>query len=245
MEEKDLQIQLQDYIAKKLSDEETVAFEKELASNQDLQNDLALLQDIEKEMTNRDLIAFKKKIGKIVEKEPVQSRKTKKVVIFPKRILALAASFLLIGLVGWWILFNDSSINEEYLALANENFIHYPAQQASRGVTSEKEIYSIYEEKAYDKAATQLEKYSLNNQDEEAQLFAGIAYLGNNQPQKAIELLKSLPDTPYFINKKQYYLGLAYLKINNKEEAVNAFMQINEGDKPLFDRAQKMLQVLQ
>ncbi len=246
MEEKDLHLQIQAYLDQDMSPTEATAFEKELANNETLQADFDLFKDINEDLGNVKLQQFKKKLAIVVEQDITTSAKEDAPIFsLSRRVLSLAASVLVLAIAGWWVFNQSSEIDPALAALGDDNFFHYPAEDASRGTTDTDNLYDSYEAKAYASAATTLEQHGLNSQDQEALLFSAIAYLGDQQAQKTIDLLTNLADAPHLINKKYYYLGLAYLKVGEPTKAIAAFKQMNEGDPFIYNKAQGILKQLE
>lgn len=245
--EKDKHLKMQKYLDNLLSEEESVAFEKELNSDKQIQLDFELLKDIEQELGNNELMEFKKKLSGTME-QPIRANSAKKEngLSFSRQILAFAASFLVIGIASWWIYAGSMTTDSDnYLLLVDEYFIHYPAQEIARGADKAEPIYENYNAKNYNVAASELEKYAQENSDDNALLMAAIAYLANDDSMKAIALLQKMPDTPYLINKKNYYLALSYLQQGQKTTALSTLQNINKADKYLYDQAQDLLTKLQ
>ena len=247
--DQDKHIQLQEYLDNLMSEEDSTAFEKELNNDEQLQTDFELLKDIEHELGNKELIDFKKKLSGVME-QPIQATVIKKdkgkVISLSRRILSLAASFLVIGIASWWMFTGNIDVDgEQYLALADEHFIHYPAQEISRGSEKENSIYKNYEAKNYTIAAPELEKYALENSDNDALLIAAISYLASDNSAKSIILLQEIPELPYLINKKNYYLALAHLEQGHKTTAIIALQTITKADQYFYNKAQNLLTELQ
>jgi tetratricopeptide (TPR) repeat protein len=247
MEEKDLQIQMQAYLENSLSEEEAAVFEKELNRNKDLQKDFELLKDIEEELGNKDLLVFKEELSKIVKtssesEEPQQEEG--RIIPLWRRMLSIAASLLIIALAGWWLV-NQSTDVDDLVALADEHLVHYPAQLEVRGKEDKTAIYDNYEAKQYAIAAKNLEEIGNKNKDQKALFFASISYLNIDNPKKAIAILSNLDKTPFLSNKINYYLGIAHLKLGEKEKAIVAFGKMNASDQFLYDKAKLIVEKIQ
>ena len=244
MEKKYTFDEIQNYLNSEMSSEAVILFEETLEENEDLKNDLNLFKDIEADLGNTELEEFKKKIKSFSEKktESIFQNSNQTFSLF-RKVVSIAASILLIAFAGWWIINqNNTVLDNELVALANDNFIHYPAQEESRGNEVKSEIYASYEAKEYQLAAITLEQFGIENNSQEALFFAAISYIGINNNEKAIDLLLDLDKTSFLANKIQYYLGLAYLKQGKKTKAINALKLINKSDIFLYDRAKKVLE---
>ena len=246
MQEKDIQIQK--YLDKSMSKEERINFEEELNKNKTLQQDFKLLRDIEQELGNNELIDFKKKLAGVMEQSVSPTSievPSRKVLPISSKLLSVAASLLVIGFTAWWLYSSSAEKSISYAVLADDYFIHYPAEEIARGTEERNPIYNHYKAKNYRLAATELDKYAQENSDYDALLIAAIAYLADNKPNKTIQLLQKIPDTPYFKNKKNYYLALSHLKQGHKTTALEVLQTINETDKFLYTKAQDLFSKLQ
>jgi predicted Zn-dependent protease len=111
-----------------------------------------------------------------------------------------------------------------------------PEPAAVRSYEHENYKQAIYHYKAL------LEKQPGN---EKHRLFLGIAYLANHQPELAIELLnKGFTEYPEFENDRNWYLALAYLRINNTAATKSILLELEKGDSYYKDMAAGLLKEL-
>lgn len=243
MTEKDIHIQIQQYLDNSMSSKEKSNFEKELESNSELKKDFDLISDIESELGNEKLVSFKNILSEIVDTPTQENQKEGKRVFFSRRILSIAASLLLLAGLAFWMF---STPQKDYSSLADSNFVHFPSANAVRGEDqSDKSLFENYELKKYDVAAPKLKAEGLKTGDERTLLIAAISYLAIENSEEAILLLKKTSNTSILANKRNYYLGLAYLKKNQVLDAKNFFILVNESDQFFFKKSQVILKQLE
>jgi len=238
----DLHILIQQYLDNSMPENDRAAFEQSLKDNPEWQQEFDLMADLEKEMGNQKVNDFTNQLEEIMA-SPVQSKTEGRNVNFTRRIMTLAASTLLIGGALWWIFNNDQS--NQFATLADAYFIHYPANDVIRGSQEEIEILENYNQKNYALAAKELEALGNKTKDSQKWLFSAISYLAMDKPKQTVILLEKIENTPAIINKKYYFLGLAYLKIGDKTKALAALKKINPADKFIFDKTQKLISKLE
>ena len=236
--DKDKHIQMQEYLDNLMSEEDSTAFEKELNNNEELQRDFDLLKDIEHELGNKELINFKKKLSGVME-QPIQTTVIKKdkgkVISLSRRILSLAASFLVIGLAGWWFLSQPASPEQIY---AN-NFSVHPDKlsieiedrlsETGFGINKEalgnlQNAINTYNNGDYQMAIQQLNAYKNANSEDVlasyAQFYEAVALLKNGKIEAGQEQLESLSKVNFPLQADaQWYLALANLQQGNITKA--------------------------
>ena len=98
--------------------------------------------------------------------------------------------------------------------------------------TIEYRAFVAYEAQNYHKAINLFN--SAKNPDQVyIDFYKGISFLAINKPEEAIDLLKSVSQSndlngnqKGFNNKAQWYLALAYIKINDKQNAIKELTKI-------------------
>lgn len=241
MEEKDIHIRIQQYLDHTMTKEDQVLFEKELKTNPQLKEDFDLISHMETELGDKTISDFKKKLDVIMD-EPMESTSEKitgKTVSFNRRILSIAASFLLLAGAAWWAFSGNDA--EKYNSLANANFVHLPATEIRGGENDEVKVYESYVEKDYKTAAPLLREEGNKTKDSQKWLFSAISYLALENPNECLNLLSKMENDPVLNNEKFYYQGLAFLKKGNKTKAIDAFNKINEAKPFLYKKAQEIL----
>ncbi len=135
-----------------------------------------------------------------------------------------AVLIVLVGLSGLYQYFTTSPEK-----LFSENYQPYTIR-AMRGESNNSTLLEKYRMGKMDSVI--LEFNSLNAPKPEEYILAGIAFLENNQPEKAIKTLKELiqkntvSQTDYFEDDAEYYLAMSYLKNREPEKALPIFEKI-------------------
>ncbi len=232
---------IQSYLDNSMPALERTVFEQRLLLDEHLKAEFETAKEIESQLGDQELQAFRTKVKKIVDSEKTIAAPTLSVVKDKNRslILSLAAAILL--LVCAVLVFNKAGQQPDLASMATEYFIPYPADVQSRGGASQNEVYNEYRDGSYGKSAIKLEEYARLNNDDEAKLFAAISYLAIQNPSKSILLLNEINQTPSLINKVNYYKGIAHLRLENQIKAKKAFLLINNGDQFLYNKAQEVL----
>jgi len=144
-------------------------------------------------------IVFQKKkklfhsLKKLEESLPdIHSTKKREVNIFSIRnLLSAAAVIILLFLAGWWFLQDSASPSDQ---LFTEYFVPYSTIGNKRTLPDEKKSLEnqalfFYSNKDYKAAIPLLTQWYESDKNTISLLYLGIAHLGNNQPNEAIENL--------------------------------------------------------
>lgn len=199
MENKDNSERIERFLREQMSQEENEAFFNDLKSDKDLRDEAQMMALMIKEMKEEQARQAEKLTEDVLaEEKNVKKAKTISMLRWP---LSIAAMFILI--FGATLLWNRQSDTD---ALFTEYYSSYTLQGESRGgdsevekelamlfnqVGTEKEISTVIDklQKIYDSVNSEYE-YSLYADD--IAWYLALAYLKDNKPGKAKELLKPL-----------------------------------------------------
>lgn len=199
MENKDNSERIERFLREQMSPEENDAFFNDLKSDKDLRDEAQMMALMIKEMKEEQARQAEKLTEDVLaEEKNVKKAKTISMLRWP---LSIAAMFILI--FGATLLWNRQSDTD---ALFTEYYSSYTLQGESRGgdsevekelamlfnqVGTEKEISTVIDklQKIYDSVDSEYE-YSLYADD--IAWYLALAYLKDNKPGKAKELLKPL-----------------------------------------------------
>lgn len=199
MENKDNSERIERFLREQMSQEENEAFFNDLKSDKDLRDEAQMMALMIKEMKEEQARQAEKLTEDVLaEEKNVKKAKTISMLRWP---LSIAAMFILI--FGATLLWNRQSDTD---ALFTEYYSSYTLQGESRGgdsevekelamlfnqVGTEKEISTVIDklQKIYDSVDSEYE-YSLYADD--IAWYLALAYLKDNKPGKAKELLKPL-----------------------------------------------------
>lgn len=164
----------------------------------------------------------------------IENNKVKE--IHPYRRMAIAASVLLFLMLGCYIVFTQMQSTSTKLYVTHFELKDYP-DMITRGSgeelsTTEKLAISAYNAENYEVSIEHFEALKNKYPDNvKYGLFLGISYLGSNQPDFAVKALTSVEyEGTAYCNDVNWYLGLAYLKLNNKKDAKDVFTKLASED---------------
>lgn len=164
---------------------------------------------------------FKKKAEVKAEAKVVRMRRF--------RGLAMAASFALVLLAGWWIV-NSSGPSDQIAA----DFYEKPSYTGLRSGEGEADIEKIkgyYESAAYQKAVSELELYlEGQKQNPDGLYYLGICHyeLGNYEAASiAFQNLQGLDNE--YNDKATWLLALSYVNLDKKEKAKAELQKLKDG----------------
>lgn len=234
------------YLRKEMIDDERIDFEKKIAQDSDLKEQVGIykaLYSIEGTNdtwleTEENTELLEKEVALFRSKETVQFAKNlkkyrdsntkKKRPVFHLRLLSTVAAIVIIAIFIFYPKdVNLSSLYEEY-----HNWEELPSY-ISKG-DADKDTYktleSLFLKKEYQTIISQTDKIdsSLFEIDQQASLFVGVSYLELNQYKEALEVFDLLIQSNSLNAHKGYwYKALTYLKQGDKEKAIDILMIIS------------------
>lgn len=145
----------------------------------------------------------------------------------------IAASFIVIlGVSSFWFLnkeANSEKLFAEYYA-PYQNVVQ-PISRTDKIKNTKTLAFENYELKKYTEALKEFDILLLNQKENSDVItfYKAIIYLELNEPQKAIDLLKNnFKNSTNWIDKKYWYLALAYLKVDNQTEAKRVLIELSK-----------------
>jgi len=220
--------QIESYLQNNMSEENRAAFEEKLASDEHFR---ILFEDTKKLILGIETASLKDNLEAFHdEMTGVKRLKTRFGANHPKnktksfpwtRVKWYAAASILLILGTFW--FQQDPSNSE--ALYAKHFVPDPGLATTMGSTQNYEFYKAmvqYKQGDYDKAIENWEAFeNTGKMTDTLHYFIGVAYLANGDQYKAIKYLQPLQEEAQnpFQKETAYYLGLAYLKADNVEDA--------------------------
>ena len=241
MDENLLYKKIEKYIEGTMDKEELKKFKEELARDPNLVEEVKLHQDIGIALTETDVIDFEKKISTIFESTAKEMEKEGKVFSI-RRMLSIAASILLLVTAGYFI-FNFNKTNPSSVAdLVQEKFSF--SQNISEGILNENKTKGINEEElkseiknTWRKTVKEFKKNNfvaaislfdeierMDNQLQNVSVFKfhyfrGVAYLKQNQPEKAFNAFDKInKNIPIYGNDAYWNKILCLLLIPERKQ---------------------------
>lgn len=207
---------IEQYLRGELNENEEKAFRAQLAKDEKLREETALLYDLHKGIKQHYNQQLKEKLQQ--EEKLITSGSNN------WKWIGIAASFILVVSILSYFLLNPT----DYEAIYAENFqpypnVLYPSERTATPL-QEMEAFTYYEsgnfENAIESLKSLLEKSSENQ--EFIKLYLGVSYLANQEAGKAAEVLNSVVDSTAPENVKlpaRWYLALTYLLQKKPDDA--------------------------
>jgi tetratricopeptide (TPR) repeat protein len=217
------------YIDNELDEAGMKKFEMELSINQDLALEYHLDRDLEKILSQQDLLDFRAKCILAQNEINLSSRKFVKVVQFTRKYWYAAASILLIAIVaGSLILLNPGGYSPEKL------FKMYYKSGETIGVSRSGngnmvEALLLFSKNDYQAADGLFDKILINDPRNFAVMYySGISNIEMKNYPKAIQMFEAIisDNDNLYIENAEWYLGLTYLASENVGQASKIFKEI-------------------
>jgi tetratricopeptide (TPR) repeat protein len=237
---------LKKYLEEELSGAEKHALEKKLADDPFFSEGLEGLRQWKAD-TGQPFDELSAALDKQVdEAQPTAER----VIRMPwVRLVLIAASLAGICFFSLQYFFNARDTSEKIFAAYFKPLSHpdmtVRGEDTSISQTEPAAVRS-YEHENY-KQAIYYYKAILEKQpdNEKHMLFLGISYLANHQPELAIGILnKGFAKYPEFENDRNWYLALAYLRVNNTPATKSILQELKNGDSYYKEMAAGLLKEL-
>ncbi|MCB0662369.1 MAG: hypothetical protein KDC24_06495 [Saprospiraceae bacterium] len=235
------------YLEGTLNEEEKLAFEKEMSEDQALKNAVALEKDLQTFLPDTAELAFRQNLEQVNKNwKNKQGGST-----ISMRWFSIAAGMLLVfGFSFWKTIFSPAPLNNQELFAAHFEPYQMVLNTRSGGQLEGEnqlklnEALEAYADKNYSKAAIAFQNLAEIEPDNELyELYSGLSHLAAGHADTSIEILEVLQrkSSPSLREQIQWYLGLAYLKNDQKEEAKRTLSSIDEGEYR-YEEAKKVLE---
>jgi hypothetical protein len=236
---------IEKYLDGELSDSEVLNFESKLMTESRLSDELILHKEIREAISDQEVLKLRELLKDYSSKK---KNKTKliKYYIFP---LFAACSILVFAL----IFSNNSSIfssnNDD---IYKKFFKHVESGSQTRGVSEQKDNDYQKAFNAYDNYdfKTAIELFQKNNYDSEnncyKEFFTGLSYMELENFKKALSHLELATQCGQnlYSDDVLWYIGLCYLKVNDKEKAISYFKVLKTSTSYNQKRANEILEEL-
>ncbi len=249
MSEKDLDL-IERYFRDLLSEEERLAFEKRIESDEELKAEVDFHQDMLVAAQHEGDTALKKMFQQQETKSTNVANETVKIERPPtakifslKKVMALAASVLFMVLSYWF--YQQSLLGSPDL-FAN-NFEQYPnviapIERGETATTTLEKAFAAYENKRYEEAISsfdQLENSTINFDVLFYKANALLALGKNNTAMQAFEQVVN--SKTKFSAQAKWYLALTYLKQNNNVQAKTILEEIIKDKSFNYQKAEELI----
>ncbi|EZH71666.1 hypothetical protein ATO12_06815 [Aquimarina atlantica] len=235
---------IEGYLSHTLPEEEIIAFEKELAANPELHEEVEKHRALHKTLSDQDTLDFKEKLMQISTTIKEEQDTTSTSISAPYWKIAASIAILLgVGMLLWYTYINSFNNTQDLYGAYYEPF---PVEDAMRGNTNNEEMQNIvknYAKGAYDSVAVMLEKQP--NLDNQLRLYLGNSYLNINQEEKAVSSFKDINSNGKYYEVAKWYLSLTYLKLNTPKKSIPLLKEIITYNGAYKDKATKLLKALE
>lgn len=215
------------YFTNSLSPQEQLLFNEYLQNDEEFKSEFLFQKDLKAVVASNQREDLKKTLQNFEKK--IQNRAP--IFKLPKKWLVAASICLFLGVGSWYVKTNFFPSNNKLFV---ENFQPYrnivqPIERDSPKETIEYKAFLAYENENFYKAINLFN--SIENQNGTyVSFYKAMCYLSLDKPTEAISLLlpiaTSKRENDNFKNFKElsnWYLGLAYLKNNEKSKAISQF----------------------
>ena len=226
------------YFDNSLSPKEQFAFNSLLQTDEEFKSEFLFRKDLKKVLAVQQRDELKESLKAIEQKASMSS----KLAIIPKKWL-VAASFALILSLGIWSVKSfffppHSAIYQEYFQTSRNTV--QPIVRGENVQTIEYRAFVAYEAENYHKAINLFNSVD-NPHVAYIEFYKAMCYLSLDKTSEAIPLLESVAyssnlsgKSSGFDEKSAWYLGLAYLDLNDTEKAIAQFSKIANGSESQF-----------
>jgi hypothetical protein len=223
MKEHSYEDEMEAYLSSEMTGKEQASFEEIIKNSPALAQDIKVMNEID-DVLNHNVKeqAFAAQLEMLGNQYFLEEgTNSKSSNTFKKWIIG----FFVIALVGvslWW--FNSARTPKTSEQLFASYYEPYPVSEATRGNDTEEAYISYYNSQEYDKASSFLEELITQFPEENKyQIALGNSYLNTN-PSKiddAIRVFTKITENEnVYQSTAQWYLALAFLKNNEKENAL-------------------------
>ncbi len=228
------------YLKGKLDEDEKIAFQSELNSDEELRKHLQFVVDVSKGVQLSTARQWKQMLNQ-KETKGNRSGNNRYIAYFT----GIAAGILLI--IALVFLFTPR--DKQYEELFAAHFTPYPniVSPVQRSEDTTRSAWTLYEQGMYEQAAEYFKMETAGDPGNVSyQFYAGISLLASDKPSQAIDLLQKVEkaDTTKFNVQAEWYLGLAYLKSGKINKARSTFKELAAAGNEYAARANQILDEL-
>ncbi len=219
---------IEQYLANEMAPAERVAFEKELRSNPELAKELKLSQSIDSAIVRDDIIDLRQKILASLKANRVEKTGVPVVRMYVRKWWYAAASVIVMCAVAA-TLFLQTNRNVTNDALFSQYYNSENIVDQTRGDQNILEAVIKFQEKDFAKASVLFKNILDKDRSNIAVWFYyGIANIETRNFDNSIKAFNTIirQNDNLYIEHAEWYLGLCYLKSNQKDKAVDQFLVV-------------------
>jgi len=219
---------IEQYLANEMAPPERTAFRKELRSNSELADELKFSQAIDSALMRDDIIDLRRKLIAAINAGRIAKKEVPVICINTRKWWYAAASMLVLVAIGATLylqtprnISSDSLFTQYY---SSENII-----DQTRGEQNIVEAVIKFQQKDF-KTASVLFKSILDkdNSNIAVWFYYGISNIETQNYKNSIKAFNTIieQNDNLYIEHAEWYLGLCYLKNNQKNKAIDQFVVV-------------------
>ena len=219
---------IEQYLANEMTATERNAFKKELSSNPGLAEELKLSQLIDSAIEREDIVDLRSKLVAVINANRASRAEVPVVRMYTRKWWYAAASLLVLCAVAA-TLYLQTSRNISNDALFSQYYNSENIVDQTRGDQNILEAVIKFQQKDFATASV-LFKNILNkdNSNIAVWFYYGISNIETKNYENSIKAFNTIikQNDNLYIEHAEWYLGLCYLKNNQKEKAIDQFMVV-------------------
>jgi tetratricopeptide (TPR) repeat protein len=219
---------IEQYLANEMAPSERTAFKKDLRSNQELAAELKLSQNIDSALMRDDIIELRRKLIAAIEASRVIKEEVPVVKMYARKWWYAAASLVALFAVAATLFMqtnravsSDSLFTEYY---NSENII-----DQTRGDQNIVEAVIKFQQKDFATASALFKSIlDIDNSNIAVWFYYGISNIETKNYDNSIKAFNTIikQNDNLYIEHAEWYLGLCYLKNNQKDKAIDQFVVV-------------------
>ena len=219
---------IEQYVANEMATSERIAFKKELRSNPDLFEELRLSQGIDSAILRDDIIDLRRKLIAAINANRTTKEEVPVIRMHTRKWWYAAASFLVMCAVAS-TLYLQTNRNISNESLFTQYYTAENIMDQTRGDQNIVEAVIKFQKKDFG-AASESFKSILNkdNSNIAVWFYYGISNIETRNYGNSIKAFTTIINQKdnLYIEHAEWYLGLCYLKNNQKDKAMDQFVTV-------------------
>lgn len=219
---------IEQYLANEMAPSERAAFRKELRSNPDLADELKLSQSIDAAIAKDDIIDLRQKLITAINTNHTVKADVPVIRMNARKIWYAAASLLVLCAVAA-TLYLQTSRNVSNDALFSQYYTSENIVDQTRGDQNILEAVIKFQQKDFASASVLFKNIlEKDNSNIAVWFYYGIANIETQNYDNSMRAFNTIikQNDNLYIEHAEWYLGLCYLKNNQKDKAIDQFMVV-------------------
>lgn len=240
------------YLNDELDDSALAQFEDELIFNSGLAADISFQREVDRAISEGDVMALRAKLGQISREE--KNRISEKLGILPprrKKLVWYAAASVVVLLVVFTSMMRNRAYSDEQLYAS-----YYQPYKSGKNIsrsaaTSNNALNSALlelDKGNYPRALKWLESAAVTEKNGySVNFFSGIAFQELGDYHKAISSFSAVvrEGDNLLVEQSEWYIGLCYLRVEERQKAIAQFRSISSGKGFYREQSSKLLRQLE